>query len=228
MHLFYQPELKNGLSELTEEEAHHAIKVLRLKVSDLVEITDGKGTRAKAVISDIRKRQCFFEVTDQFSEPPPVLPSIAIAPTKNLDRFEWFLEKAVEIGVQEICPILSSNSERRVLKSERAEKIILAAMKQCQRNWLPKFHPLTSLSEFVSNTKEPLLIAHCRSGKKVHLNNSMNSKSWILIGPEGDFTKEEIEMVTSKGAYEIDLGASRLRTETAGIFALSVMIFLKG
>jgi len=228
MHLFYQPELKNGLSELTEEEAHHAIKALRLKVGDRVEITDGKGVRAKAIISDVSKRQCSFEVTEQFSEPIPVLPSIAIAPTKNLDRFEWFLEKAIEIGVHEICPILCSNSERRVLKPERGEKIVLSAMKQSQRNWLPKIHPLTPFNEFVSNTHEPLLIAHCRDGKKVHLNGSMNSKSWILIGPEGDFTKEEVELAISKKALEIDLGKSRLRTETAGIFALSVMNFLRG
>ena len=153
---------------------------------------------------------------------------MAIAPTKSIDRFEWFLEKAVEIGVSEIRPILCSNSERRIIKQERSEKVLLAAMKQSQRNWLPKLHPLTSYSDFIEQANEPLLIAHCRDSEKVQLTNNLNTESWILIGPEGDFTLEEIELALNKGATEIDLGKSRLRTETAGIFALSVFNYLKG
>lgn len=228
MHLFYQPELKNGLLALSEEETRHAVRVLRLGVGELIEVTDGKGTRAKAEIIEISKRNCSFQVLEEAFTPEPVLPKVAIAPTKSIDRFEWFLEKAVEIGVSEICPILCSNSERKVIKQERSEKVLLAAMKQSQRNWLPKLHPLTPFVQFIQTTNEPLLLAHCRDGNKVSLNESMKAESWILIGPEGDFSEEEIDLTLKKDTTEIELGKSRLRTETAGIFALSIMNFLKG
>jgi 16S rRNA (uracil1498-N3)-methyltransferase len=228
MHLFYQPELKNGLLELSQEETRHATRVLRLGVGDEFEVTDGKGTHALVEIIEISKRNCSFQILKETTEPKPVLPKVAIAPTKSIDRFEWFLEKAVEIGVSELCPIQCSNSERKMIKKERSEKVLLAAMKQSQRNWLPKFHPLTSYSDFIKQANEPLLIAHCRDGEKVSLNKSMEAESWILIGPEGDFSIEEIELAKEKNATEIELGKSRLRTETAGIFALSAMNFLKG
>ena len=227
MHLFYQPELQRGLLELSEEETRHAVRVLRLNAGDKIEVSDGKGVRALAEINEISKRSCSFEILGQTTEAEPVLPKIAIAPTKSIDRFEWFLEKAVEIGVSEICPILCSNSERRVLKQERSEKVLLAAMKQSQRNWLPKLRDLTSYSDFITMANEPLLIAHCRDAEKVQLNSQLQTDSWIMIGAEGDFTEEEIELALKKGATEIDLGKSRLRTETAGIFALSVMNYLK-
>ena len=228
MHQFYQPELQNGLLELSEEETRHAVRVLRLNAGDKIEISDGKGVRASAEITEISKRSCSFQILEQSVEPEPILPKIAIAPTKSIDRFEWFLEKAVEIGVSEICPILCSNSERRVLKQERSEKVLLAAMKQSQRNWLPKLHELTTYSDFIEQANEPLLLAHCREAEKVPVSEKLEMESWILIGPEGDFTIEEIELALKKGATEIDLGKSRLRTETAGIFALSVMNYLKG
>lgn len=228
MHLFYQPELKNGLLELSQEETRHATKVLRLGVGDQVEVTDGKGTRATVEITEVSKRSCSFQILEEKTEPKPELPKVAIAPTKSIDRFEWFLEKAVEIGVSEICPILCSNSERKIIKQERSEKVLLAAMKQSQRNWLPKFHPLTSYSNFIAQANEPLLIAHCRDGGKVSLNEKLETESWILIGPEGDFSFEEIQLAKEKQTTEIELGKSRLRTETAGIFALSAINFMKG
>ena len=228
MHLFYQPELKNGLLELSQEETRHATKVLRLGVGDQVEVTDGKGTRATAEFTEVSKRSCSFQILNETTEVKQVLPKVAIAPTKSIDRFEWFLEKAVEIGVSEICPILCSNSERKIIKQERSEKVLLAAMKQSQRNWLPKLHPLTSYSDFIAQANEPLLIAHCRVGEKVSLNKKLETNSWILIGPEGDFSLEEIQLTKEKVATEIELGKSRLRTETAGIFALSAINFLKG
>jgi 16S rRNA (uracil1498-N3)-methyltransferase len=227
MHLFYQPELKNGLHELSQEETRHANTVLRLGVGDEVEVTDGKGTRAWVEITEISKRSCSFQILKETTEAKPILPKIAIAPTKSIDRFEWFLEKSVEIGVSEICPILCFNSERKIIKQERSEKVLLAAMKQSQRNWLPKLHELTSYSDFIAKANEPLLLAHCRDGKKVPLNKKLETESWVLIGPEGDFSIEEIELTLNKNATEIDLGKSRLRTETAGIFALSVMNYLK-
>lgn len=227
MHQFYQPELNNGLLELSEEEAKHAVRVLRLNSGDVIEVSDGRGIRSKAELTEVSKRTCSFRILEQTLEVEPILPKVAIAPTKNIDRFEWFLEKAVEIGVGEICPILCSNSERRILKSDRSEKILLAAMKQSQRNWLPKLHELTSYSDFLALANEPLLMAHCREAKKVTLSAELKTNAWIMIGPEGDFTMEEIDLAVNKGATEIDLGKSRLRTETAGIFALSVMNYLK-
>lgn len=213
---------------MSQEEARHATRVLRLGVGDEVEVTDGKGTRALVEITEISKKRCSFQILKETNEVKPILPKVAIAPTKSIDRFEWFLEKSVEIGVSEICPILCSNSERKIIKQERSEKVLLAAMKQSQRNWLPKLHPLTSYSDFIAQANEPLLIAHCRGGKKISLNHKLETESWILIGPEGDFSVEEIELAKQKRATEIELGKSRLRTETAGIFALSAMNFLKG
>ena len=227
MHIFYQPQLQDGLLELSEEETRHAVRVLRLKLNDQIQVIDGKGVSVTAEITEISKRSCSFQILEKSIEEVPILPKIAIAPTKSIDRFEWFLEKAVEIGVSEICPILCSNSERRVLKLERSEKILLAAMKQSQRNWLPKLHELTSVETFIQNADSPLMIAHCRESQKVGLSNKLQTDSWIMIGPEGDFTLEEIEVALKKGASQLDLGKSRLRTETAGIFALSVMNYLK-
>ncbi len=227
MHLFYQPELTNGVHQLSEDESGHAIRVMRLGIGAQAEVTDGKGTLARIEITGNDKRGCSFHILSQIKEPRPVLPSIAIAPTKNLDRFEWFLEKAVEIGVGQICPILCSNSERRVLKLDRCEKVILAAMKQSQQNWLSAIAPLTPFKDFVANAEGQLLMAHCRTGEKQALFASTSSSNWILIGPEGDFTVEEIALAQQRGAKAIDLGKNRLRTETAGIFALSVLNFLK-
>lgn len=227
MHLFYQPELQNGLLQLSEEETRHAVRVLRLSAGNHIDITDGKGVQAKAIITEISKRSCSFDILEQTMEEKPLLPKVAIAPTKSIDRFEWFLEKAVELGVGEICPILCSNSERRIIKNERSEKVLLAAMKQSQRSWMPKLHALTPFQDFVQKAQDPLLIAHCREGEKVSLTAQLQTNSWILIGPEGDFSNEEIDLTLKNNAIQIDLGKSRLRTETAGIFALSVMNYLK-
>lgn len=226
MHLFYQPDLQNGSLQLSDEETKHATRVLRLSVGDSIQLSDGKGMRASAQITDISKRNCSFQILEQVIEPMVKLPKVAIAPTKSIDRFEWFLEKAVEIGVAEVCPILCANSERRILKQDRSEKVLLAAMKQSQRNWLPKLHELTPYSTFIQQADSPLLIAHCRNGNKSALTQKMEQDSWIMIGPEGDFTQEEIEKALIKNATEIDLGKSRLRTETAGLFALSVINYL--
>ena len=226
MHLFYQPNLQDGLHELSEEETRHAVRVLRLGNGDKIQLTDGKGVSATAEITEISKRSCSFRVISQKAESKPVLPKMALAPTKSIDRFEWFLEKAVEIGVGEICPILCSNSERRIIKQERCEKVVLAALKQSQRNWLPTLRPLTQFNDFIENNESAMFVAHCREAEKIQLTEISESQPWLLIGPEGDFTLEEINLAAKHGAQEIDLGKSRLRTETAGIFALSVMNYL--
>jgi len=226
MHLFYHPTLTDGDHRLSEEESRHAVRVMRMGIGSQAELTDGRGTRAIIELTDTEKRGCGFKVLSSQSEPMPQLPNIAIAPTKNMDRFEWFLEKAVEIGAGRICPIRCSNSERNVLRTERCQKVMLAAMKQSQRDWLPEIDELTALNDFIENFEGQLFIAHCRDGMKQPFTATPAPDAWILIGPEGDFTEQEIERALSKGAQPVSLGASRLRTETAGIFALSVMNFL--
>jgi 16S rRNA (uracil1498-N3)-methyltransferase len=226
MHLFYHPAFNDGIHRLSEEESKHAVRVMRMGAGSKAELTDGRGTRALIELTDTDKRGCSFKVISSKTTPKPQLPNIAIAPTKNMDRFEWFLEKAVEIGVSRICPIRCVNSERNVLKTERCEKILLAAMKQSQRDWLPEIDELTTFSEFIEKFEGQLFIAHCRDGMKQPYTAPPAPDAWIMIGPEGDFTEQEIKRALSKGAHPVSLGNSRLRTETAGIFALTVMNFL--
>ncbi|MCF8259023.1 MAG: 16S rRNA (uracil(1498)-N(3))-methyltransferase [Flavobacteriales bacterium] len=223
MHLFYQPELTNGLHRLSEEESGHAVRVMRMGIGDRAEVTDGRGTRATVELSDTNKRGCAFQVLEQRFSGRPAFPNVAIAPTKNMDRLEWFLEKAVEIGVGSVCPILCSNSERRILKPDRCEKVMLAAMKQSQQDWLPALLPFTPFMDFLKQTDGHLLLAHCRDGEKLPIRSKFANGSWILIGPEGDFTVQEVEAAMQHGATAVSLGNNRLRTETAGIFALSVV-----
>ena len=147
---------------------------------------------------------------------------VAIAPTKSISRFEWFLEKATEIGIDEITPLLSEHSERKVVKFERSEKILISAMKQSQKAFLPKLNELTSFNEFIQkNSEKQKFIAHCNDGEKNHLKNAIQkgNNMVILIGPEGDFSLEEVLEAKEKGFEEISLGDERLRTETAGIVA---------
>jgi len=223
MHLFYQPSLTNGIHRLSEEESGHAVRVMRMGAGDRAEVTDGRGTRALVELMDTNKRGCAFQVLEQRFVERPDYPNIAIAPTKNLDRFEWFLEKAVEIGVGSVCPILCANSERRVLKPERSEKVMLAAMKQSQQDWLPSLLPLTPFMDFLKQAEGPLLLAHCRDGEKLPINKSVTKNCWMIIGPEGDFTAEEVQAALDRDATPVTLGSNRLRTETAGIFALSAL-----
>lgn len=223
MHLFYQPGLAHGLHRLSEEESVHAVRVMRLGAGDRAEVTDGKGTRALVELTDTDKRGCGFRALEQRFTERPSYPNVAIAPTKNLDRLEWFLEKAVEIGVGQVCPILCANSERRVLKSERCEKVMLAAMKQSQQDWLPTLRPLTPFAEFLRDSEGPKLLAHCRDGEKESMSGPFPAECWIVIGPEGDFTESEVRAALQQGATAVSLGTNRLRTETAGIFALSAL-----
>jgi 16S rRNA (uracil1498-N3)-methyltransferase len=223
MHLFYHPALLGQDDRLGAEESHHATRVLRMGIGARAEATDGMGTRAVIELTDTDRRGCGYRIIGSSTEPRPDLPNIAIAPTKNMDRFEWFLEKAVEIGVGTVCPILCTNSERRVLKPERCEKVMLAAMKQSQRNWLPQLMPLTALHDLLPQLDGDILLAHCREGERQPLIAPVSPRTWMLIGPEGDFTEAEVAAVLAKGARAVTLGSSRLRTETAGIFALSVL-----
>ncbi|MDR2122747.1 MAG: 16S rRNA (uracil(1498)-N(3))-methyltransferase [Flavobacteriaceae bacterium] len=214
---FFPDEVK-----LQDEEEHHITRVLRMSSGENIYITDGKGNLAQGKLILTGKR-VEVEILEIF---PPEQPKknrlhIAIAPTKNIDRFEFFIEKATELGVSEITPLLCANSERKNLKIEKIQKQVESACKQSLRTIFPIIHPLTPLKEFMEKEPENLFLTHCyKEYKKVSLKDILPqpNKTTILIGPEGDFSKKEVEELYSLGATGVDLGKNRLRTETAGIF----------
>jgi len=211
---------------LDEDESGHAIRVLRLKTGDVIELLDGKGNRHLARITETTKRQLFFHVdTTERQTAPDWNIHIAIAPTKNIDRFEFFLEKCTEIGITCVTPLLTKNSERKEIKAEKLQKTIVSALKQSGNLYLPELRPIMSLKEFVkiaTNDAAQKFVAHCEDdADKIQLINHVASPKnvLILIGPEGDFTNDEIILAKQAGFKPVSLGESRLRTETAGIVA---------
>ena len=223
MQLFYLENPKDEII-LSAEESKHATKVLRKKEGDILNFTDGKGYFYKAKITVADTRKCRLEIvsSQQKEKQHNYHLHIAIAPTKNMDRFEWFLEKATEIGIDEITPIICSRSERKVIKTERCNKILLSAMKQSLKFHLPKLNEAISLIDFLKNNMDGAkYIAHCEKSNKLELKNEkLEEKTLILIGPEGDFSATEIEMTLKNNFKAVSLGTSRLRTETAGIVAV--------
>lgn len=224
MQLFYTPDIKTNIYTLNEIESKHCIKVLRLNVNDHIQLIDGKGNFYEAKIIEPNPKKCKVEITktiEEFGKRNHYL-HIAIAPTKNIDRFEWFLEKATEIGIDEITPILCEHSERKIIKPERLEKVIISAIKQSIKAYKPKLNNLTNYSDFIrQNFNGVKYIAHCEENKKLLLKNvyELQQDATILIGPEGDFSPNEIKLASKNGYKEISLGESRLRTETAGVVA---------
>lgn len=224
MHIFYAPDIAGNTYTLPEEESKHCIRVLRLNIGDEITLIDGKGNLFTASIANPNPKRCEVIVTDvktEFGKRNFYL-HIAIAPTKNIERLEWFLEKATEIGIDEITPILCDRSERKLVNNDRLEKIIVSAVKQSIKAYVPKLNEMISLKQFLNQHIEgQKFIAHCNSWDLPHLKNNLqlSSKVTILIGPEGDFTPSEVEQSMSKGYEEISLGTSRLRTETAGVVA---------
>lgn len=222
-HTFFCEDLSVG--HLSEEESHHAFRVLRLKQGQHITIIDGKGTSVIAEIIESSKKTLNFKVLDTtFKEEVSPSIHIAIAPTKSMDRFEFFLEKATELGISEITPLLCKNSERKVIKQDRLEKIVMSAVKQSGNLYLPKVTPLTHFNDFIkqNNLGNAKFIAHCEddSSKNQLKDLLVNQKNiCILIGPEGDFTKEEIILAKENEFKPVALGHTRLRTETAGIIA---------
>jgi 16S rRNA (uracil1498-N3)-methyltransferase len=225
MQLFYAPDIVLPRHTLPEEESRHCVKVLRMRAGDTVHLTDGWGNLYEAQIVNADPRRCEVEVTQTFREfgRRPYRLTMAVAPTKNIDRFEWFLEKATEIGVDRIVPLLSQNSERRVLKPERAEKVIVSAAKQSLKAYFPVLELLIDVREVVARPFEGVkLIAHCREGaERVPIMEALAPARdvLILIGPEGDFTEHEVALARAHGFTEISLGDSRLRIETAALVA---------
>lgn len=231
MHLFYAPNLKDNLHELSQEDSRHCVKVLRLKSDDLVHLTDGKGGLYKARIIEDNPQKCKVEVIETHHEygKRPFYLHIAIAPTKNIKRFEWFLEKSTEIGIDEITPLVSFHSERRQLKTERMNRIITSALKQSLKTYHPIFNEMTNFEDFFNSpTKGSSFIAYCGSGHSGHLKNLYNpgADATIIIGPEGDFNDGEINKAKAYGFIPVSLGSSRLRTETAGIVACGIINLL--
>jgi len=224
MHLFYTPDLKDNIYSLNETESKHCIRVLRLNIDDQIQLIDGKGGFYTAKIIDPNPKKCSVEIIEkkqEFGKRNHYL-HIAIAPTKNIDRFEWFLEKATEIGIDEITPIICEHSERKIIKPERLEKVIISAVKQSIKAYKPILNDLTSYSDFLrQNETKSKFIAHCEDNNKVFLKEAYKIKdnATILIGPEGDFSPHEIEQAIKNNYKEISLGESRLRTETAGVVA---------
>ena len=222
MQLFYLENPKDEII-LSAEESKHATKVLRKKEGDILNFTDGKGAfyKAEIIVADSRKCRLKVVSTEQKEKQHNYHLHIAIAPTKNMDRFEWFLEKATEIGIDEITPIICSHSERKVIKTERCNRILLSAMKQSLKFHVPKLNEAMSLSDFIKQDYEGTkYIAHCEDGEKKELNTvNKTEKTIILIGPEGDFSQKEIDLALQSQFKAVSLGTSRLRTETAGIIA---------
>ena len=225
MQLFYTPDIKNDHYTLAEQESKHCIRVLRMKNSDTLHLTDGLGNLYKAEIEDANAKACQLKIIDIYEKygQRAYKLHIAIAPTKSIDRFEWFLEKATEIGVDEITPIICENSERKVVKQERLERIVVSAMKQSLKAFKPILNPLISFNELIDIKvgAADSYIAHCNKGEKVHLKEACTAgkNTLILIGPEGDFSLQETDRAILAGIQPISMGTARLRTETAGIVA---------
>ncbi|MBP8789800.1 MAG: 16S rRNA (uracil(1498)-N(3))-methyltransferase [Breznakibacter sp.] len=216
-----------GSGVLCEDESRHAISVLRHKENDVLNITNGKGELFESRIIRAHHKKCELELiqTHHWDKPTPWL-HMAVAPTKNIDRFEWFLEKATELGIQEITPIICDHSERDKIRLDRMEKVLVAAMKQSLKYWLPILNEPTSLAEFIArpSTGTQKFILHCREAAKMHLFNATlpQQDSIVLIGPEGDFSVREIEMARANQYMEATLGDNRLRTETAALAACHI------
>jgi len=224
MHIFYTPDISGKIYTLDETESKHCVRVLRLEKGDEITLVDGRGGFFTAEIADPNPKRCAVNVVR--SELNFGLRKfqvhVAIAPTKNIERIEWFLEKATEIGIDRVTPLLCRHSERKEIKHDRLEKVMVSAMKQSLKAYLPKLDELTKFADLIRQPFEgQKFIAHCEEQHRELLKNAMvpGKNYLILIGPEGDFSPEEIEMAIAAGFVPVSLGDSRLRTETAGVVA---------
>ena len=231
MHLFYTPDISGDYYTLNEEESKHCIKVLRLQSKDQVFLIDGKGGFYTASIMDPHPKRTLLKITDVkqgYGKRNHYL-HIAIAPTKNIERTEWFLEKATEIGIDEVSLIITERSERREVKPDRLRKVITSAVKQSVKAYHPVLNEPVSLIRFIQKARQDYkYIAHCMEGHKLSLKADIKPHSdyLIMIGPEGDFSPSEVELSLAGGFKGITLGDSRLRTETAALEACFEINFL--
>lgn len=235
MQLFYAPDITAPEYVLSEEESKHCIRVLRLAVGDRLHITDGKGDMHLCEIVDASPKRCRVRIVDtqhEFERMPYRL-VMAVAPTKNIERFEWFLEKATEVGVCEIIPLECARSERRTIKHEREEKVITAAVKQSLKAYHPLLHEMTAFRKAAEMPFDGRkFIAHCdaSAGERRYLPSLLaeGENALVFIGPEGDFSPEEIAFALAHGFEPITLGHQRLRTETAGVVATVMVAAING
>lgn len=233
MHLFYTPDVEasHPMYFLSEEESKHCVRVLRLQAGDEVQLIDGRGSLYSAVIHEAHPKRTILKITGiqtEFGKRNHYL-HIAIAPTKNIERFEWFLEKATEIGIDEITPIICQRSERKEVKTDRSAKIITAAIKQSLKAYHPVLNPPIAFNKFIQQQfNGQKFIAHCIEDSKSSLAAGVKKLGSyvILIGPEGDFTPAEIDLALQNKFKAITLGESRLRTETAALAACFEINFL--
>lgn len=227
MHVFYTPDIA-VTCEMPEEEAAHCLRVLRLGVGDEVMLTDGEGCFYKAVISAATGKRCQVKVTETIEQEPLWNGHLhlAMAPTKNMDRIEWLAEKATEIGFDELSFLNCRYSERKVIKTERVEKIVVSAVKQSLKARKPVVNEMMDFARFVKQDfAGQKFIAHCNEGEKPLLKEILvpGEDALVLIGPEGDFSPEEVKLAESLGFRSISLGKSRLRTETAALVSVHIM-----
>lgn len=228
MILFFSSAIEGKLIRLDASESHHCLKVLRLGVNDLIHVTDGMGNLYEANISDITASRVTASITKTTASPANrgFRLHVAIAPTKNADRIEWFLEKSAEMGIDEITPVFCAHSERNRVNHERLHKILVSAAKQSLKTRLPQLNEAVAFKDFILKPIAGLkLIASCHSGgeKEIQQVYARGQEVVILIGPEGDFSISEIESAMNAGYIPVSLGESRLRTETAGIFVTAVV-----
>ena len=230
MNLFYTPNINSEIYILDQDESRHCLKVLRLKIGDEIFLTDGKGNLFNCELIDDNPKKCTVRVVDiqKEYEKRKVRIHMAVAPTKNISRFEWFLEKATEIGVDEITPIASEHSERKIIKPERLKKVITAALKQSLKAYHPALNELQKFKDFIDiDFDGEKYIGFCEDNPELLKNVYPKGKDvLILIGPEGDFSNKEIEIAKQKGFIPISLGDSRLRTETAAVVACHSINFM--
>ncbi|MBU2525107.1 MAG: 16S rRNA (uracil(1498)-N(3))-methyltransferase [Bacteroidetes bacterium] len=229
MQLFYQPELDQTHTNclFPTAESLHLAKVLRKKSGDLVQVTNGKGYVFDVQLTHIHAKQSVGEIVGTHFEAPDAFHlHLAVAPTKSMDRFEWFLEKATEIGIHEITPIICENSERNIVKTERLQKILQAAMKQSLRLYLPQLNEPVSLTTFLENTQAAQrFIAYCGDADQKPLTSLVqpNTAVLLLIGPEGDFSEKEITKALQQNFQAVTFGKKRLRTETAALVGCHIV-----
>jgi 16S rRNA (uracil1498-N3)-methyltransferase len=227
LNLFFQPEIANGKLYLDPEESRHCSKVLRKRNGDEIQVTDGAGNLYHAKLTESKIERCSFKIESTEKEANRDFSiHVGIAPTKNPDRTEWFVEKAIEIGINEISFVLCDKSERAALKTDRLEKLAISAMKQSLRYTLTRINHMTLLKDFIIETKAASkFIAYVDHTNPDHLFKSAQPKSEyvVLIGPEGDFSKKELDLAIQQGYKKVSLGTNRLRTETAGLAACHIL-----
>ena len=228
MHYFYSPDISQTFVTLSNEESEHCVRVMRHREGDVVRVTDGRGHLAEAVIAEAHPKKCLLEVRQQITDNLLTHNGLhlAIAPTKNADRMEWLLEKAIEIGICSLTFLQCDHSERTHLNLERLQRLAVAALKQSQTTWLPELRMMT-FTEFIQQNKDTQadkFIAWCDENNQRQLVNAPRqfTEMILLIGPEGDFSPEEIAAAREAGYVEVKLGDRRLRTETAGLYGCLV------